>query len=93
MEQQGDVDGGLKLHTFVAVMNKVTAARLEASQGGCEHVIIFPDNNGQYWLMGDKDNGCAMVRGAEIGANNQIVCTFTWATGKNIYHYTGVIPV
>jgi hypothetical protein len=92
VEPQGDVDSSLKLHTYVAVMNKVTAARLEATQGGCNHVLIFPDNNGQYWLMGDKENGCAMVRGAEIGATNQIVCTFTWATGKNILQYTGVIP-
>jgi hypothetical protein len=92
-EKQGDDDGGVKLHTLVVVMNKVTAARLEATQGGCDHVVLFKDNNSQTWLLGDKENGCTMVRGSEIGATNSITVTFKWYTGKNIYQYTGAIPV
>jgi len=91
-EKVGDEDGGIKTHTYVCIMNKVTAARLEATQGGCEQIIIFHDNNGQKWLMGEKDNGCSMIRGAEIGATNTITVTFVWRSGKNIIEYTGVIP-
>lgn len=91
-EHQGDDDGGVILHTYVAVLNKITAARLQASKGGCNHVLLFHDNNEQVFLMGDKENGCTMTRGGEIAGTNNITVTFKWFTGKDVLEYTGAIP-
>lgn len=92
-EGVGDIDSNLTKHTYVAVINKITATRLQNSKGGCNYVMIFADNNGQKWIMGDKVNGCTMIRNGEIAGTNAITVTFEWYTGQDVDEYTSTIPV
>jgi len=62
-------------------------------------VFIVPDNNGNYFLMGDvlrpatyEGSPDGSGTGMETSARAGVSMEFTYKT-KNLYHYTGAIPL
>lgn len=93
VESQGDLDSAILKTTVELIIPKVTANRVWAARGGCSHVLIVQDFNGQQRIVGEKGNGATPIYSEEIsGSANHIKITFEWFSGHPPYFYTGAIP-
>lgn len=93
VEPQGDLDSASIKTTVELVIPKVTADRVWAARGGCSHILIVTDQNGNMRIVGEKSNGATPIYSEAInGDTNAIKVVFEWNSGHPPYFYTAAIP-
>jgi hypothetical protein len=94
---QGEKGGESFVETLTIVAQKIRKILLGFMNAtkGRKIFIIVKDNNGQYYLMGDKDHGAQLagdsegaVTGAAYTERNHVGLTFTYNTPR-AYTYEG----
>jgi hypothetical protein len=91
---EGDEDSSqLKVEVDVNIP-KVTAERVWAARGGCNHILLVPDQNDQIRLVGEKGNGATPTNYTETvnDEENSIKMTFVCYMSHPPYFYEGEIP-